>query len=107
VLCFFCSAVAQLIITARSDAVNTELRQVLFLAPPVCGFLFVYEISRKPLNGFAPNSRGRRVWSLARMSLKVKGKGEGHQGQKRHFSALSAFGLFGIASSASIVTARE
>jgi len=27
-------------------------------------FLFVYEISRQPLNGFAPNSHGRRVWSL-------------------------------------------
>jgi len=33
--------------------------------------LFVYEISREPLNGFAPNSHGRRVWSLARTSLKV------------------------------------
>jgi len=61
-LCFF---------TARS-----ELRKVLFLAPSVCGFLFVYEISRKSLNGFAPNSHGRRVWSLAqtRRSLKVKVK---------------------------------
>ena len=28
-----------------------ELRQVLFLAPSVCFFLFVYEISREPLNG--------------------------------------------------------
>ena len=43
-------------------------------------FLYVYEISREPLNGFRPNSHGRRVWSLARTSLKVKG--QGHQGQK-------------------------
>jgi len=26
----------------------------------------------EPLNGFAPNSQKRRVWSLAQMSLKVK-----------------------------------
>ena len=52
--------------------------------------LFVYEISREPLDGFAPNSHGRRVWSLARESLKVKVKGQGHQGQKTAFSALSA-----------------
>jgi len=25
-------------------------------------FLFVYEIYREPLNGFAPNSHGIRVW---------------------------------------------
>jgi len=71
--------------TARS-----ELRKVLFLAPSVCGFLFVYEISREPLNRCAQNSQERLVWSLARTSLKVKVKGQGHQGQKRHFSALSA-----------------
>jgi len=50
----------------------------------------VYEISPELLNGFAPNSRGRRLWSLARTSLKVKVKDQGHQGQKRHFSALLA-----------------
>jgi len=50
----------------------------------VC-FLFVREISRESLNGFAPNPHGRRVWSLARTSLKVKAKGQGHRGQKRHF----------------------
>jgi len=44
-------------------------------------------MSLEPLNGYAPNSHGIHVWSLARMSLKVKG--QGHQGQKRHFSALS------------------
>jgi len=43
---------------------------------------------REPLNRFAPNSHGRRVLSLARMSLKVKVKG--HQRQKTAFSALSA-----------------
>jgi len=48
----------------------------LFLAPTVCGFLFVYEISREPLNGFAPNSQGRRACSLARTTLKVKVKGQ-------------------------------
>jgi len=40
-----------LIITARN-----ELRQVQFLALSVT-FLFVYEISWEPLNGFAPNSQ--------------------------------------------------
>jgi len=67
------------VITARS-----KLRKVLFLALSVTFlvFLFVYEISREPLNGFAPNSQGRRVSSLARTSLNVKVKGQGHQGQK-------------------------
>ena len=50
---------------------SSELCKVLFLALSVT-FLFVYEISREPLNGFAPNSQGRRVWSLARTSSKVK-----------------------------------
>ena len=39
--------------------------------------LCVYEISRESLNGFVPNSQGRRVWSLAqRVSMprsKIKG----------------------------------
>jgi len=50
-------------------------------------FLFVYEISRVRWTDL----HGRRVWSLARTSLKVKVKGQRwrHQGQKRHFSALS------------------
>ena len=43
----------------------------------------------EPLNGLMLNSHGRRVWSLAQRSLKVKVKGQGRQGQKRHFSALS------------------
>jgi len=46
-------------------------------------FLFVNQISREPLNGFAPNSKRRRVWSLARKGLNVKVKGQGPQGQKR------------------------
>jgi len=37
-------------------------------------FLFAYEISQEPLNGFAPNLHGR--WFLARISLKVKVKGQ-------------------------------
>jgi len=41
----------------------------VFLPPSVCVLLFVYEISREPLKGFAPNSQGRHVLSLARMSL--------------------------------------
>jgi len=52
-------------------AARSELRKVVFLALSVT-FLFVYEISQEPLNGFAPNSHGRRVWSLARKSLNVK-----------------------------------
>jgi len=63
--------------TARS-----ELREVMFLALSVTFLL--YEISREPqpLNGFAPNSQGRRVWSLAQISLNVKVKGQGHHGLK-------------------------
>jgi len=60
------------------------------LAMSVTLFFVLYEISPEPLNGFAPSSQGRCVWSLARTSLKVKIKGQGHHGQKRHFSALSA-----------------
>ena len=65
-MCFLLNALQARLITAR-----TELQNVLFLAPSVC-FLFVYEISREPLNGFAPYSHGRRVWPLARTSLKVR-----------------------------------
>ena len=64
---------------------------MLFLALSVT-FLFAYEISRQPLSEFAPNSQRRRVLSFARMSLKVKVKGQRSRspGTKRHFSALSA-----------------
>ena len=72
------------VITARS-----ELCKVLFLALSVT-FLFLYEISQELLNGFVPNSQGRRVWSLTRTSLSVKVKGQGHWGQKTTF-----FGPFG------------
>jgi len=41
-----------------------------------CPFLFVHEISREPLSRSAPNSHGRRVWSLARRSLNVKVKSQ-------------------------------
>ena len=59
--------------------------QVRFLFSPVCDlfilfFLFLYEIFRKRLNGFAPNSHGRRIWSLARTSLNVRVKGQSHHG---------------------------
>ena len=56
-------------------------------------FLFVHEISREPLNGFAPNSQGRRVWYLAPMCLNAKVKGQRARSpgtKKRPFSALSA-----------------
>jgi len=38
----------------------------------------------EPLNGFAPNSQGRRVWSLTRTSLNVRSK---VKGQETPFSA--------------------
>ena len=56
-------------------------------------FLFVYEMSRETLNGFAPNSHGRRVWSLAQTNLKVKDKDQRSKTpgtKKLYFSALSA-----------------
>jgi len=70
----------------------------------VCDFLFVYKISREPLNGFTPNSHRRRVWSLAWMSLNIKVKGQRSPGTKLHFPALSAACMrfvFGKTSSAS------
>ena len=59
------------IVTARS-----EMRKVLFLTPSVCGFCLCMKYLGEPLNESVPNSRGRRVWSLARTSLKVKVKGD-------------------------------
>jgi len=75
------------IISARS-----ELRKVLFFGAVSLCFLFMYEISREPLNGFAPKSHERRVWSLVRQiwRSRSKVKGQGHQGQKKAF-----FGPFG------------
>jgi len=94
-----------LVITARN-----ELRRVLFLAPSVT--FFMYEISRGSLNGFAPNSHGRLIWSLVRTSLNVKVKGQRSRspGTKTAFFALSAACvrfLFGKTSSPSrLVTAK-
>jgi len=79
-----CEIILSLIFTARS-----ELHKVLFLSLSVT-FLFVYEISPEPLNGFVPNSQGRLVWSLAWTSLNVKVRGQGHHSQK-----LAFFGPFG------------
>jgi len=73
-------------------------------------FLLVYEMSLEPLSGFAPNSHGRRVWCLDQTGLNVKVKGQGHQGQKRHFSALSAacvrfmFGKISLAYSVVVIS---
>jgi len=69
--------------------------------------LFVYEIPWEPLKGFAPNSRGRRVWYLARTSLNVNVKGKSSRTPriKTVFLALSAacmrlmFGKTSLASS--------
>ena len=52
----------------------------------------MYEVYREPLNGFAPNSHGRRVWCLARRSLKVKVKG---QISKSPGTKTAFFGPFG------------
>ena len=86
---------------------HTELRKVLFFGA-ACDFLFVYEISREPLNGFTPSSHGRRACSLARRSLNVKVKCQRSRSpgtKKRHFSDFSAacvrfmFGKTSLASS--------
>jgi len=68
-----------------------------------CLVLFVHEISWEPLNGFVPDTHGRCVWFLAWMSLNVKVKGQGHEGQMQHFLAIRrpACGLFGKISLAS------
>jgi len=39
----------------------SKVRKVLFLALSDFFILFVNQIPREPLNGFAPNSQGRRV----------------------------------------------
>ena len=89
------------------SASNRQTQLSAFSAIAELLFLFVYGTSCEPLNGFAPNSHGRRVWSIAQTSLKVKVKikGQGHQGQKQHFSVLLAacmrfmFGKTSLASS--------
>ena len=60
----FGRATIRLGIGPHSSTTSSELRKVPFSALSVT-FLFVYEISGEPLNGFAPNSQGRRVWSHA------------------------------------------
>ena len=52
----------------------SQLRKVLFLVPSVCVFCLCVKYLPETLNGFAPNSHGRRVWSLIRIFLKVKVK---------------------------------
>jgi len=54
--------------------------------------VFVYEISRETLNGFAPNSLGRRVWFLARTSLNVKIKGQRSRSPGTNNGIFGAFG---------------
>jgi len=70
----------------RLIAARGELRKVLFLALTVT-FLFVYEISREPLNRLRQIHRedvfGPSLGWVWRSRSKVKG--QGHQGQKRHF----------------------
>jgi len=72
-----------LIFTACSKLCNGSVLvlSVTFLFVCLCVCLFVNQISLEPLNRFVQNSHGRHVWSLARMSLNVKVKGQGHQGQ--------------------------
>ena len=66
-------------------------------------FLFVYEISLELLNGFAPNSHGRRVWSLIRTSWRSRSKVKVTRYRKRHFWPFRqpVCGLFGKTSLAS------
>ena len=71
---------------------RSELRKVLFIVLSVCRFLFVYDTSQEPLNGLAPNSQGRRVWSIARTSLNVKVKG---QRSRLPGTKMAFFGPFG------------
>jgi len=39
----------------------TACSELIYVFGAVCDFLFVYEISREPPNGLAPNSPERRV----------------------------------------------
>jgi len=76
-----------ILFTARS-----ELQKVLFLVPSVCSFFFVLVWNISETN---ERIGAKLTWKtclvyLARTRLKVKVKDQGHQGQKRHFSALSA-----------------
>ena len=75
----------------RVCGLRSELRKVLFFTPSVCGFLFVYDISREPLNGFAPNLHGRQTCLVPR-----RDEFEGHSQRSRLPGTKTAFfGLFG------------
>jgi len=86
-----CYAVGKYILTCRpqlTDIVRVKGAAAILLSHTVnCGrfcfwrrqsvvFCLCMKYLGEPLNGFAPRSHGRRVWSLARMSLKVKVKGQ-------------------------------
>ena len=47
-------------------------RKVRFLALSVTFFSLCMKCLGEPLNGFAPNSQGRRAWCIGRTSLKVE-----------------------------------
>jgi len=66
--------------TARS-----ELRQVLFLAPSVCGILFVYENVSGNAERICAKFTPKTYLVPRSNDFEVKIKGQGHQGQKRHF----------------------
>ena len=63
--------------------------QFLALSVTFSFFLFVHQISREPLNGFAPNSQERRVQSIARsiLNVKVKDQRSRSPGTKNGFGA--------------------
>ena len=64
----------------RDTAPNFRAMSIVAKRSPISvtaeHLLFVYEISREPLNGFAPNSQRKTCLVLARMSLNVKVKGQ-------------------------------
>ena len=64
-------------------------------AVSLCFFCLCVKYLGEPLNGFAPDSHGRRVWSLDQTNFKVKGDGQGHRDKKRHFSAACVRFTFG------------
>ena len=73
-------------ITARNELRSAE--GSVFGA--VSLFLFVYEISLEPPNGFAPDSHGRRVWSPRSDEFDGQGQRSRSPGSTTAFSAPSA-----------------
>jgi len=67
-------------------AAHSELRQVLFLVPSVCGFLFVYEISR----GTAAQICAKVIQKMCLVPRSYDFDGQCPQGQKWHFLAFLA-----------------